>query len=340
MPYSDIDLGNLVWSPIIGELPPGTSDIFFAPEGIFHLWGIENMPFDGKEALRLHRVTSTADISNRNLGIKDSTSMLLIGGLNYSAIPSEGESTERNHLAGETLKRKVGTTNVFKYLPATRSEVDSINNSFGNATILYHAPEGELKRMMPEFKTLHIATHGYSLNLGIRKRPEYLADSLAYDSSLQACALALTGANHLFETGQREDGLLSAREICDLDLSNVDFVILSACQTAQGNVTDEGAAGLVRGLKNAGVKTVMATLWPVDDRSTMIFMNKFYNLLHQGCSKYEAFVGAQDYLKGYEKRVPLRKFSPSTLAHEQKSVYNSVKYDSPYYWAPFIIIDD
>lgn len=337
--YTDSTLADIIWNPIIKSLPADTHDIYFAPEGILHLWGIENMPFEGRERYKLHRVTTTAGIKGDGDLVTDTTGMLLIGGLNYSSVPADKVKTEGNHEAAETLCRHVGTTNVFKYLPATRIEVDSIGSRFHGAERLYQAGEGELKASLPDYHIVHIATHGYSLNLGVRKRPEFMADSLGYDASLNACALALTGANFLSELPGREDGLLSAREICEMDLSGVDFVILSACQTAQGDVTDEGAAGLIRGLKNAGVKTVMATLWSVDDRSTMLYMDEFYRLLSLGKTKYDAYRGAQTCLHNYEKRIPIRKFSSRVLAADRVYDYYTVRYDSPYYWAPFILID-
>ncbi|MDE5757610.1 MAG: CHAT domain-containing protein, partial [Allobaculum sp.] len=154
---------------------------------------------------------------------------------------------------------------------------------------------------------------GYSLNFGLKKRPEILGDSIPFDVSLIGCGIAMSGANNP-DPGYCEDNLLSAREICNLDLSNVDFVILSACQTAKGDIYDEGTAGLIRGLKNAGVKTVLATLWEVDDLATMRFMQEFYHQLSKGVSKYEAYRGAQQVLRD-----------------------NNM--DEPYYWAPFILID-
>ncbi len=176
-------------------------------------------------------------------------------------------------------------------------------------------------------------------NFLIKKRPELLNDSIPVDISMLGCGIALSGANNPNST-YREDNLLSAREICDLDLSNVDFVVLSACQTAKGDIYDEGAAGLIRGLKNAGVKTVLATLWSVDDKSTMLFMQEFYRLYEQGQSKRDAFIGAQNYLKNYVSKVPYRKFSPATLSRENELLYHTTTYNEPYYWAPFILIDD
>jgi CHAT domain-containing protein len=200
--------------------------------------------------------------------------------------------------------------------------------------------EGQLKNIMPNYSMVHIATHGYSLDLGIRKRPQYMADSIAVDVSLTGAGLALTGANIASNGEHLEDGLLSAREICDMDLRNVDFVILSACQTAQGDITDEGAAGLVRGLKNAGVKTIIATLWSVDDASTSCFMQKFYEALASGKSKVEAFRLAQDYLRNEQIPFPYHKFDAATMARSNQVSYYNRDFSDPYYWAPFILIDD
>lgn len=338
--YTDTVLADKIWSSIVAALPNNTSKIYFAPEGVFHFLGIENMPFTGKERFELRRVSSTASIAFAAKEIPISGRTLLIGGLNYSSLPQDSVANSFSHEASDILRQKAGNTNVFQYLPGTRSEVDSINGILDNANITYQIGEANLKHELPNFDIIHIATHGYSLNLGIRKRPEFATDSLAYDMSLNATGLALSGANIASQFPNREDGLLSAREICDLDLSNVDFVILSACQTAQGDITDEGAAGLVRGLKNAGVKTVLATLWSVDDKSTMLFMQEFYRLLQDGKSKHDAYVGTQNFLRNYEHSVPVWKFSPKTLAKEKETNYNITKYDAPYYWAPFIIIDD
>lgn len=338
--YNDSTLGNLVWSPIIKSLPSTVRNIYFAPEGILHFWGIENMPFDHKENFNLHRVSSTAYISQNYNRKNTEPNTLLLGGMNYASIPPDRTENLVNHIAAEILQQKVGSSNIFKFLPGTRSEVDSIASMRNNSTTLYQVGEAQLKEMLPKFDVIHLSTHGYSLNLGIRRPPEFMSDSLGYDQSLNASGLALSGANVLSKFPDREDGLLSAREICDLDLSNVDFVVLSACQTAQGDLTDEGASGLVRGLKNAGVNTVMATLWSVDDKSTMLFMKEFYRLLELGKTKHEAYIGAQDFLKEYSQNIPYRKFSSMTLARENTTRYNTIIYNAPYFWAPFILIDD
>lgn len=338
--YNDSILGNIVWSPIVESLPSSVSNLYFAPEGIFHFWGIENMPFDKKSKYNLHRVSSTAYFAQPRYSCKTQEKSLLLGGMNYESIPLDSTLNPVNHIASDILQQKVGNSNIFKFLPGTRSEVDSIASLRENSTVLYQVGEGSLKQKLPNFDVIHLSTHGYSLNLGIRKPPEFMVDSLGYDQSLNTCGLALSGANVLCKFADREDGILSAREICDLDLSNVDFVVLSACQTAQGDLTDEGSSGLVRALKNAGVKTVMATLWSVNDTSTMLFMKEFYRLLELGKSKHESYIGAQQFLMGFSQKTPYRQFSPYTLASDNETKYHTVTYNNPYFWAPFILIDD
>lgn len=338
--YRDSVLGDLVWSPILNSLPPKISNIYFTPEGIFNFWGIENMPFKNKEKFNIHRLTTTAYLAIPSKPVPQTDGILLLGGMDYSSVPQDSVSDCFSHVASELLRRQVGSEAVFSYLPGTRNEVDSIARILEFPDVLYSIGEARLKELLPNFKIVHLSTHGYSLNLGIRKSPEFLRDNLGYDQSLNACCVALSGANVLDKYPNREDGLLSAREICDLDLSNVEFVILSACQTAQGDIVDEGSAGLVRGLKNAGVKTIIATLWSVDDRSTMIFMQHFYRLLKEGFSKYDAFIGAQKYLQEFQHTIPYRKFSVPTLSRDRNILYHITTYDAPYYWAPFILIDD
>ena len=331
--YTDNELGNLIWEPVVASLPEGIVEIFFAPEEVFHFWGIENMPFAGKNGLRLHRVTSTAYITEEGSVPSREPRTLLIGGMHYGDMPEDNIVESPEHEASELLRQRVGIGDVFAYLPSTKTEVDSIAAVRPDAILWYDTGENRMKREAPQFEIIHIATHGYSLDLGIRKRPEFMADSIVYDRSLSACGLALTGANVLDGYPNLEDGVLSAREICDLDLSGVDFVILSACQTAQGDVTDEGSAGLVRGLKNAGVNTVLATLWSVSDRSTLLFMLAFHRLLEAGCSRHDAYLGAGQYLRG--EKPHLTESNPLSSLPRVPA-----RYSQPYYWAPFIIIDD
>jgi CHAT domain-containing protein len=136
-----------------------------------------------------------------------------------------------------------------------------------------------------------------------------------------------------------EDGILSAKEICELDLSNVEFVVLSACQTAKGDVMDDGTAGLVRGLKSAGVKSILATLWSINDNSALLFMQEFHKQLSNGKTPYEAMKSAQNSLMKTKHVVYRRKFSAKTLASDRENSKEELDYNRPYHYAPFILID-
>ena len=88
--------------------------------------------------------------------------------------------------------------------------------------------------------------------------------------------VALAGANRALRQGGC-DGVLHAIEAQDLDLDGTEPVVLSACETAQGQFDyAEGVSGLVRALRTAGARHVLAALLPVSDEGAADFMQRFY----------------------------------------------------------------
>jgi len=111
------------------------------------------------------------------------------------------------------------------------------------------------------------------------------------------------------------DGYLQVHEIFGLDLKNANLVTLSACETALCKIQGgDDLVGLSRGFIYAGTPSILATLWDVDDKSTSILMEHFYENWQKGMSKPEALRQAQ---------IELKK-----------------TYKHPYYWAPFVMIGD
>ena len=99
-----------------------------------------------------------------------------------------------------------------------------------------------------------------------------------------------------------------------MDLRDADLVVLSACETGAGDITGEGVFGLQRAFKQAGVKTIIMSLWKVSDPATQMFMSEFYaNWLDRKQSKREAFRNAQNAVRAH--------------------------YTEPYYWAGFVMLD-
>lgn len=209
----------------------------------------------------------------------------------------------------------------FRHLPFTALEIESIGNQFDgenvNAERRREATEFRFRDMIqsrPEI--LHLATHGYyiSPDADVTRYPFIMAKG---GDNMHRSGIALAGAEKtwtgLSETPDENDGILTASEVAALDLSDTSLVALSACETALGDYSFEGIFGLQRGFKQAGVRSLLVSLWSVNDRSTSLFMTEFYQCLRAGGSRFEAW---------------------------RKAVERVRKdYPDPYYWAPFILLD-
>ena len=109
----------------------------------------------------------------------------------------------------------------------------------------------------------------------------------------------------------------TSKEISQLDLRELDLVVLSACESALGDINNDGVYGLQRGFKKAGANTILMSLNKVDDEATRILMVEFYRNLMNGKTKRESLKEAQQYLRKVDNG----------------------KYDDPKYWASFIMLD-
>jgi hypothetical protein len=111
------------------------------------------------------------------------------------------------------------------------------------------------------------------------------------ESPLLRSGLALAGADRREQTAEGEDdGILTAEEIAAMDLSGVEWAVLSACDTGLGEVeAGEGVVGLRRAFQIAGVRTLIMSLWSVDDESTRRWMTALYDArLRKGMSTAES----------------------------------------------------
>ena len=159
---------------------------------------------------------------------------------------------------------------------------------------------------------VHLATHGYYDHIGAPSagRADRARNSMstlppaptvpiagsdvAARNPMVLSGLVLAGANAL-SGPDRARGLLTAEEVVSLDLGGTELAVLSACETGLGrDLAGEGVFGLQRAFLLAGTRTVVASLWRVDDDATRALMSRFYaNIWERRLPVLEALRQAQ-----------------------------------------------
>jgi len=334
--YQCKEMTDLVWKPLQAELE-GVKNIYFSPSGALYNIGIEYLP--GMENYNIHRLSSTRELVTRK-DRKFKNRAVLYGGLDYYANLDTLNKSKSVTSLDETFVdhadvRGMGLRGGKEKLPHTKEEVENIANEFhkANWTCLVDSAsmgtEESFKALSgKKISTLHIATHGfyYTPEKADNTKYEFLQlnnhFASAEDKALTRSGLIMSGANHILEREKLpddvEDGILTAKEISDVDLRGLDLVVLSACQTGLGDISQgEGVFGLQRGFKKAGANSILMSLWKVNDNTTKILMTQFYKNWLSGQSKRQALLSAQKYLREVE----------------------GGKYNKPKYWAAFILLD-
>ena len=267
-------------------------------------------------------VTSTAKICNKER--THFSDAYVYGGIEY---------TKGNHNSSHMSYRSIvinelcdSTRNGFGFLRASGYEADQVANALQEKSVEVNlfkgadADEVSFRKMDGNSPSIiHLSTHGFYL-VGFDKYAEYFDKLLSYsikDNSMLLSGILLADANSSLRGSNEQtplnDGVITAEEIAMLDLRNTQLVVLSACETAIGTNLQEGFGGLVRAFKNAGVKSVLASLWKVPDDATAILMIAFYKQLLSGVEIHNALKKAQQEV--------------------------SRQYPDPYYWASFILLD-
>ncbi len=126
-------------------------------------------------------------------------------------------------------------------------------------------------------------------------------------------------------------------------LGNIHLVVLSACETAVGDRASDGIEipGISYFFLKNEVKSVMASLWRVNDASTALLMQQFYKHLANGMTKAEALRQAQlEFLQAKltAKDAPQRSDLIATGSGRSERHQSPANFAHPYYWAPFILI--
>jgi CHAT domain-containing protein len=326
-------LYKLIWQPLEPYLT-GVKTIFYSPDGILHKVSFAAIGKSKNVYLcdnyNLQLVSSTGKVAmSENTFIDKNLTACVIGGIDY-ATDSSGNS-------------------IWQYLPGTLTEASAIktkllkNNIMTNTYVGKEATELNFKNIFsvegncPEL--LHIATHGFFYPDPEQVEKEEKANEnekteigkvifrggnldfglwqfVKNKNPLMRSGLVLAGANKVWSepySGTDNEGVLTAQEVSQLNMSKTRLVVLSACETGLGDIKgSEGVYGLQRAFKMAGVKFIIMSLWQVPDKETGEFMETFYSKLLKQKNIGLAFT---------ETQTEMRK-----------------KYD-PYFWAAFVLIE-
>lgn len=336
-------LYDLIWSKIEETGLEGIKTVYYSPSGVLHRLNLSAIAVDD-ETILSDRYNLVALNSTRQLGLpsndpSQTNDALLVGGVNFEVETTHPELDDQPLLASRSASEVQASTGTrggsWSFLKWTEKEVERIA-----ATI---APEGYqvdtlfgsnadeetikaigLGKSSP--RVLHIATHGFffpdpelapSFRRGLGEAEPVFKSS---DNPMIRSGLILAGGNYAWQHGQavspdKEDGILTAYEISQMNLSNTELVVLSACETGLGDIQgNEGVYGLQRAFKIAGAKYLIMSLWQVPDRETMEFMTTFYrNWLEEEMTIPDAFRKTQREMRD--------------------------RFFNPYSWAGFVLVE-
>lgn len=336
---SDI-VGELIWKPILAQYG-NARNIYFSPYGIMHMIPIEYYNVDSitsmHEYYNMYRLSSTKELVSK-YNYKNVNSAVLYGGLDYNELKEVATETDNKQTSGvwRSIADRGGFDPLFNTLVETK-EIKDLLEGKDISTTLYTGDKGTEESFRnlssQNHNIIHLATHGMYIRQDnvLEKKAEnnfnFLEslvndkDPVKEDAILTHSFLVMSGGNKLVTrnlvTGSINDGILTSKEISQLDLRGLDLVVLSACETALGDINSGGIYGLQRGFKKAGANTILMSLNKVDDEATKLLMVEFYKNLMSGKTKHQSLKNAQKYLRSFENG----------------------KYDDPKYWASFIMLD-
>ncbi len=291
-----------VWDPVRPYLR-GVSRVFIVPDGALSLVPFASLPIGSTnfvldDAPPIHYLTAERDMVDWPALAPTSRGLLALGGPSFDRISDAQEPLPRGAAAEQTGVRGAGACGSirnpqFGQLEGTVQEVQDVVRLWpaerGEARTLVGplASESTLKLEGSRFRVLHLATHGFFLDGACLPEPSAatqtrgvggLAAASPLQHPLRLSGLALAGANRRAQAKPDEDdGILTAEEVATLNLQGFEWAVLSACDTGVGEIkAGEGVFGLRRAFQVAGARTVIMSLWSVEDQATRAWMRALY----------------------------------------------------------------
>lgn len=298
------------WKPIEDKVGK-VATIYFSPEGVYNQINLDAIPYpDGRY-------------------IMDNFNIILIGNTKDLYLrqfrPTAEASSDQAVLYGDpqfyvdaSLARGHQT---ITQLPGTHKEVEEVSKLFEmqgwetNVFLTSAAKETQVKAMVNP-RVFHIATHGFYEPTPKHSSNQAYLKSHTEDNPLLRSGLMLKGAGDIIAQNTHnynvENGILTAYEAMNLNLSQTDLVVLSACETGLGDISiGEGVNGLQKAFLVAGAKVLIMSLFKVDDDVTRILMTNFYKHWLETNDIRGSFTAARNIVRD--------------------------KYPEPIYWGAFVV---
>ena len=180
-------------------------------------------------------------------------------------------------------------------LPYAEKEVEMIGKLLKTTPLTgKDATKDEVVKRLKSVALVHIAAHGCA----------------------QSGEIVLTpNPNRSSQIPRKRDYILKMSDVQAVCL-RARLVVLSCCHSGRGEVKSEGVVGIARSFLCAGARSVLVSLWAIDDEATMVFMESFYQHLADG------------------------KSASMALHQAMKSLRESKEFSAVKYWAPFVLIGD
>ncbi len=291
-------------------VPEDVTNLIIIPDGILYYLPFETLLSSSKDKLNgndylmskyaisyMPSASSLLFLGDKKISKSFTKELLIFGDPDYSLQSSSRLKDQKNPM-GMLYEIYENQGYEFLPLPHSRKEIKKISGYFPKKKtdifLSKEASENTIKHLsLGDYKIIHFACHSF------------------LDETFPMRSALVLSPDEDF----KEDGFLKVREIYNFDL-NSELIVLSACRTGKGKMEgSDGVLGLPRIFFYAGAKSVVSTLWGINDRSTVDFMDYFYQGLTEGKSKVQALRNAKIRMMKSE-------------------------YSHPYFWGAFILNGD
>jgi CHAT domain-containing protein/tetratricopeptide (TPR) repeat protein len=328
-------LRRAMWDPIESEVATARQ-VFVVPDGMLNLVNVAALTdrqgrFLAERDAVIHYLSTERDLVLGAMASK-SRGLLAVGN---PAFGEDGPPSRSQPTASRSNCEPAGPTR-FGNLPGSQGEVTEISQiwpaSGSSVTVLSgsKASETAVKSALAGRRVLHLATHGFFLDercpptgVAAQSTTAVRFAEEVRENPLLLSGLAFAGANRRATAKiDEDDGILTAEEVAGLNLNGVEWAVLSACDTGLGEIrAGEGVFGLRRAFQVAGARTVIMSLWPVDDQATRAWMRSLYDArFRRGLSTADAV-----------------RMASITVLRERRALKQSTL---PVYWAAFVAAGD